>query len=142
MRDYIASNKEYGETTLVLRGVVAVEKVAGTTALMFHKVDAQGNQYISDILDINVWDIHSDDTQITNKYAYDLEASSATEAMEESKTIEYENIHKTPETDSISVITELLFKTWEEVVEEKINNQFIDRGKLLSISLYIIKWLI
>ena len=119
MRDYIASNKEYGETTLVLRGVVAVEKVAGTTALMFHKVDAQGNQYISDILDINVWDIHSDDTQITNKYAYDLEASSATEAMEESKTIEYENIHKTPETDSISAITELLFKTWEEVVEEK-----------------------
>lgn len=111
MRDYIASNKEYGETTLVLRGVVAVEKVAGTTALMFHKVDAQGNQYISDILDINVWDIHSDDTQITNKYAYDLEAPDATE----SKTTECEDIR---ETDSISAITELLFKTWKDVAEE------------------------
>ena len=111
MRDYIASNKEYGETTLVLRGVVDVEKVAGTTALMFHKVDAQGNKYIGDILDINVWDIHSDDTQITNKYAYNLEAPDTTE----SKTTECEGIR---ETDSISAITELLFKTWKDVAEE------------------------
>lgn len=114
MRDYIASNKEYGETTLVLRGVVDVEKVAGTTALMFHKVDAQGNKYIGDILDVNVWDIHSDDTQITNKYAYDLDAPDTTE----SKTIECEDIHETRETDSISAITELLFKTWKDVEEE------------------------
>ena len=111
MRDYIASNKEYGETTLVLRGVVDVEKVAGTTALMFHKVDAQGNKYIGDILDINVWDIHSDDTQITNKYAYDLEPPNTTE----SETTECEDIRGT---DSISAITELLFKTWKDVAEE------------------------
>ena len=114
MRDYIASNKEYGETTLVLRGVVDVEKIAGTTALMFHKVDAQGNKYIGDILDINVWDIHSDDTQITNKYAYELDSTNTTE----SKTTECEDIHETHEIDSISAITELLFKTWKDVEEE------------------------
>lgn len=106
MRDYIASNKEYGETTLVLRGVVAVEKVAGTTALMFHKVDAQGNQYISDILDINVWDIHSDDTQITNKYAYDLDSDNDTNTENKDQ----EKFSKTKKEDPVDAVMEALLQ--------------------------------
>ena len=111
MRDYIASNKEYGETTLVLRGVVDVEKIAGTTALMFHKVDAQGNKYIGDILDINAWDIHSDDTQITNKYAYELDST----RDPEEKSTECEGIH---EADSVDAITGLFLKTCRDLLEE------------------------
>lgn len=117
MRDYIASNKEYGETTLVLRGVVDVEKIAGTTALMFHKVDAQGNKYIGDILDINVWDIHSDDTQITNKYAYELDSDNDTNTENKNQ----EKFSMTKKENPVGAVMEALLETLEvgEVVAKK-----------------------
>ena len=59
---YTASNRNNPDNTLILKDIVAIERIIGTKELMFYKADAQGKLYVSNTLDIDSWKIQCEDT--------------------------------------------------------------------------------
>lgn len=120
MKDYIAINKENG-MSIIITDVVRMTMVEDTTSMTIERLDEEGRVVLGNVLDLLVWDLHSEDTEFLDAECENCDFEGyddyADDEVCRAKTCQYEE----REAENEEKVINIGAKLWDDIAKALAN---------------------